>query len=73
MKPGPSAFSTRMISAALVAAAAAAGCSNPMFETRPPKQSSTVHPTQDMARRGFTQRQRDCWDMPNAAACYEVG
>ena len=23
--------------------------------------------------RGFAQRQRDCWDMPNGRACYEVG
>ncbi len=32
-----------------------------------------AHPMTARGERSFAQRQRDCWDVPNAQACYEVG
>lgn len=37
-----------------------------------PKQQDT-HPMAARGEKSFAQRQRDCWDMPSAPACYEVG
>ena len=52
------------------------GCaSTPEFlNTEPPKQSGKDNSRLSQeGEEGFEQRQRDCWDVPNAEACYEVG
>jgi TPR repeat protein len=38
-----------------------------------PTQSSDQGAIGEKGTVSFEQRQRDCWDMPNAEACYEVG
>jgi TPR repeat protein len=45
---------------------------NNLFYDAPPKQSDHA-PLGGRGTRSFEQRQADCWDMPNAQACYEVG
>jgi TPR repeat protein len=54
-------------------ASSLAGCkdffSRKEFDTSTPQQAPVV--AQDDGN--FAQRQRDCWDMPNAKACFEVG
>jgi hypothetical protein len=58
----------------LLLAMALAGCiPAELIDPAEPKQVG-VHSS--MSKRGaksFAQRQRDCWDMPNAEACHEVG
>lgn len=52
----------------------AAGCIPPeLVDTSPPKQTEKVNPLSAGGAKSFEQRKRDCWEMPNAAACYEVG
>jgi TPR repeat protein len=38
-----------------------------------PKQSGKVNPMTERGARGFEQRKKDCYEMPNAQACYDVG
>jgi len=38
-----------------------------------PKQQGKENPMEARGARSFEQRQSDCWDMPSAQACYEVG
>ncbi len=58
----------------LLAAATAAGCSgSDLLGVEPPKQRGSVNPMAERGRDSYEQRQRDCYEMPNAAACYEVG
>jgi len=38
-----------------------------------PTQSGKANPMLARGADSFAQRQRDCWDMPSAQACYEVG
>lgn len=58
----------------LIAATSAAGCiPKELVDTSPPKQTEKVNPLSADGAKSFEQRQRDCWEMPNAAACYEVG
>ena len=52
----------------------AAGCiPHELVDTSPPKQTEKVNPLSADGAKSFEQRKRDCWEMPNAAACYEVG
>ncbi|MEZ4440155.1 MAG: SEL1-like repeat protein [Polyangiaceae bacterium] len=44
-----------------------------LVDTREPTQTERENPLASMGKKDLDQRQRDCWDMPNAAACYEVG
>jgi len=45
-----------------------------LLSTEPPKQSGKDNSAlSQQGEEGFEQRQRDCWDVPNAEACYEVG
>ena len=44
-----------------------------LIDPAPPKQQGKVNPMLARGARSFDQRQRDCWDMPSAQACYEVG
>jgi TPR repeat protein len=44
-----------------------------LIEPAPPKQQGKDNPMQARGERSFDQRQTDCWDMPSAQACYEVG
>jgi TPR repeat protein len=58
----------------LTLGALASGClSSELVDTSPPKQAGKVNPLSAEGAKSFEQRQRDCWEMPNAAACYEVG
>lgn len=43
------------------------------IDAPPPKQTERVNSLTDSGSRDFDQRKRDCWDMPSANACYEVG
>ncbi len=43
------------------------------IEPEPPTQQGKENPMQDRGARSFDQRQTDCWDMPSAQACYDVG
>lgn len=38
-----------------------------------PKQAGKVNPMKDRGEKSIEQRERDCWEMPNAQACYDVG
>ena len=63
-----------VISIILLTGALAAGCLPPaLVDTSPPKQTEKVNPLGADGAKSFEQRKRDCWEMPNAAACYEVG
>ena len=58
----------------LLGGALAAGCLPPeLVDTSPPKQTEKVNPLSAGGAKSFEQRKRDCWEMPNAAACYEAG
>lgn len=48
-------------------------CKDKVFDASAPGQKGHNNPTHQMGADSFVQRQKDCWDMPNAAACYEVG
>jgi TPR repeat protein len=50
------------------------GClSSDLISTAPPKQTEKVNPLGAEGEKSLRQREKDCWEMPNAAACYEVG
>ena len=54
--------------------ASLAGCgSSPLFDAPPPKQQARDNPLAARGKKSFEQRKRDCWDMPSARSCYEVG
>lgn len=60
--------------AATVVAFASSGClPSGLVSTAPPKQAGKVNPLDAEGAKSLAQRERDCWEMPNAAACYEVG
>lgn len=44
-----------------------------LIEPEEPKQKGKGNPLEARGARDYEQRQRDCWDMPSAQACYEVG
>ncbi len=60
-----------LTSVSLVAACSA--MSLDLIEPAEPKQQGRGNSMEARGARGFQQRQRDCWDMPSAQACYEVG
>jgi TPR repeat protein len=37
-----------------------------------PTQVGVVDPIRERGAKSFDQRKRDCWEMPNAQACYDV-
>jgi len=57
----------------LLVGLAAACLPKDLVDTSPPKQTERVNPMSAAGARDLEQRKRDCWEMPNAAACYEVG
>ncbi|MBW2459718.1 MAG: SEL1-like repeat protein [Deltaproteobacteria bacterium] len=57
----------------LVVAAACTKSQLKLIEPGEPKQQGKENPMKARGARGFDQRQQDCWDMPSAQACYEVG
>lgn len=62
---------SRLLAVALVLGLV--GCKDKVFDASAPGQKGHNNPTHEMGADSFEQRQKDCWDMPNAAACYEVG
>ena len=51
-----------------------AACGGPdVFGVDEPKQQGKVDPMAERGAKSFKQRQKDCWDMPSAQACYDVG
>ncbi len=56
----------------LLVGLAACGGSD-LLGIEPPKQKGNVNPMAERGQAGFDQRTKDCYDMPSAAACYEVG
>ena len=57
--------------AALTSCVALTSCK--LIDAPPPRQTERVNPVAESGARDFAQRKRDCWDMPSAVACYEVG
>jgi TPR repeat protein len=55
------------------ALATSACLSADLIDPAEPKQTEKVNPLSRDGARNLEQRKRDCWEMPNAAACYEVG
>lgn len=62
-----------MTVAALLIPPAASGCDAAMFQPDTPVQKGVSSPMDKAGAESYAQRQRDCWDMPSAHACYEVG
>jgi TPR repeat protein len=48
-------------------------CSADLLNAEAPRQQPAGNPMAERGAQDYEQRQRDCWDMPNAQACYEVG
>jgi hypothetical protein len=44
-----------------------------LIDPAEPTQTGKTDPMRERGAKSFEQRQRDCWDMPNAQACYDVG
>ena len=59
--------------ALMLSAPLASGCDSPMFRADAPVQKGAQNPLDKMGAEDLAQRQQDCWDMPSAHACYEVG
>ena len=49
------------------------GCGSDILGVEAPKQTERVNPMSERGKESFDQRQKDCWEMATAAACYEVG
>ena len=65
-----------LLLAAAVSAAGLCGCNTTteeMFRADEPQQQGKGNPLSKAGAKDQEQRQRDCWDMPSAQACYEVG
>lgn len=56
---------------ALMLAAACGG--GDLLGVEAPKQRGNVNPMRERGAKSFEQRKKDCWDMPSAQACYDVG
>ncbi len=63
------------LSALLLLAAASTGCATAaeLFRNDAPTQTGSLTPLGGGGKRSYKQRLRDCWDMPSAQACYEIG
>jgi TPR repeat protein len=57
----------------LLLVAACGSSPRQLVNTDEPKQTSDQGALTQKGARSFEQRQTDCWDMPSAEACYEVG
>lgn len=57
---------------AFILAAAACGGGD-LLGVEAPKQKGSVNPMRERGEKSFEQRKRDCLEMPNAQACYDVG
>jgi TPR repeat protein len=57
----------------LLAFASACSASRDLLEFDAPKQKGMSNSYSKAGHDDYQQRQKDCWDMPSAAACYEVG
>ncbi len=71
----PLALPIARLSALLLALGSALGCATAteLFRNEPPDQTDSLNPLGGAGNRSYKQRVRDCWDMPSAQACYEVG
>lgn len=58
-----------------VACAAMTACTaaNELLAIEEPKQKGTANSVGKRGEADYEQRRKDCWDMPSAEACYEVG
>jgi TPR repeat protein len=54
-------------------ATVACSASEDLLNFEPPKQKGLANSQNKAGQEDYQQRERDCWDMPSAQACYEVG
>jgi TPR repeat protein len=59
--------------ALLVSLAMTAACVSDLITVEAPKQAPQQNPLAARGQSSFEQRRRDCWEMPSAQACFDVG